>query len=110
VYRDEKAKVISKHSTNTEFFVSFYTPETKHDDLNSTKSSWKIYLDVNGQRYEGTATKIKTLFLDLEVMYPKHTRWATPYSVTFPISTPTTEGKSLILTITGPLATTQLAF
>lgn len=107
-YKDEKSKLIVKHSGSTEFFVSFYTPERKHDDLSSRKTSWKIYLDLNGQRYEGQVTKIKALQLDLEALYPHHNRWSTPYLVVFPVSTPATDGKPLTLTVTGPLATAQL--
>lgn len=109
-YKDEKSKLIVKHSGSTEFFLSFYTPERKHDDLSSRKTSWKIYLDLNGQRYEGQITKIKSLQLDLEALYPHHNRWSTPYLVVFPISTPATDGQPLTLTITGPLATAQLAW
>lgn len=109
-YKEEKAKMIGKHSESTEFFLSFYTPERKHDDLAFNKTSWKVYLDVGGQRYEGKVTKIKSLFLDLEATYPHHNRWSTPYSVVFPVSTPATDGKPITLTLTGPLATTQLVY
>lgn len=109
-YKDEKAKVIGKHSSSTEFFVSFYTPERKHDDLAFSKTSWKVYLDVGGQRYEGKVTKIKGLTLDIEALYPHHNRWSSPYMVEFPVSTPSTDGKPVTLTLTGPLATTQLNF
>jgi len=109
-YNEEKSKLIMTHSTTTEFFMSFYTPERKHDDLSQKKTSWKIYLEVNGQRYEGKATKVKSLYLDLEALYPHHNRWSTPYLVSFPVSTPSTEGKKMTLTVTGPLATSQLQF
>ena len=109
-YKEEKAKAIAKHSDSTEFFMSFYTPERKHDDLNTNRTSWKVYLEVSGQRYEGKITKIKQLYLDLETLYPHHNRWSTPYSVTFPVSTPATDGKPAKITVTGPLATTQLVY
>jgi hypothetical protein len=67
-------------------------------------------LEVSGQRYEGKVTKLKSLYLDLEAIYPHHNRWSTPYSVSFPVSTPATDGKPMVLTVTGPLATTQLSF
>lgn len=109
-YKEEKAKIIAKHSDGTEFFISFYTPEKKHDDLAYSKTSWKVYLDVGGQRYEGKVTKIKSLHLDLEAIYPHHNRWSTAYTVMFPVSTPATDGKPVTLTVTGPLATTQLSY
>ncbi len=110
VYQDEKSKMISSHSTQIEFFLSFFVPEKKHDNLNIKKTTWKIYLDVNGQRYEGTAVRSKSLFLDLEAIYPHHNRWSTAYILTFPVSTASTEGKTLTVTVTGPIASTQVKF
>ena len=110
VYQDEKSKMISSHSTQTEFFLSFFVPEKKHDNLNIKKTTWKVYLDVNGQRYEGAVVKNKSLFLDLEAIYPHHNRWSTAYTLTFPVSTASTEGKNLTITVTGPVASTQVKF
>ncbi|MES2801566.1 MAG: hypothetical protein V4654_03660 [Bdellovibrionota bacterium] len=109
-YKEEKAKIIAKHSDGTEVFMSFFTPERKHDDLSSKRTTWKVYLEVSGQRYEGKITKIKALQLDLESIYPHHNRWSSPYSVVFPVSTPSTDGKPVTITVTGPLATTQLVY
>lgn len=109
-YKEEKTKIIAKHSDSTEFFMSFYTPERRHDDLSTNRTSWKVYLEVSGQRYEGKITKLKSLFLDLEALYPHHNRWSSPYSLTFPVSTAATDGKPVVITVTGPLATTQLVY
>lgn len=110
IYQQEKSKMISNHSTQTEFFLSFFVPEKKHDNLNIKKTTWKVYLDVNGQRYEGTVVRNKSLFLDLQAIYPHHNRWSTAYTLTFPVSTASTEGKNLTVTITGPIASTQVKF
>lgn len=109
-HQTEKAKMISQGTEKTEFFVSFYTPERKHNDLSSNKSMWKIYLDINGQRYEGTAKKIKSQHIEIETMYPSHNRWSNPYTVTFPIAAAIADGKPAVMTITGTLASTQLKF
>lgn len=109
-YKEEKAKLIAKHSDGTEIFMSFFTPERKHDDLHTNRTTWKVYLEVSGQRYEGKVTKIKGLQLDIEALYPHHNRWSSPYSVVFPVSTPATDGKPVTIIVTGPLATTQLAY
>lgn len=109
-HQTEKAKMISQGTEKTEFFVSFYTPERKHNDLSSNKSMWKIYLDINGQRYEGTAKKMKSQLTEIETMYPSHNRWSNPYSVTFPIAAAIADGKPAVMTITGTLASTQLKF
>ncbi len=109
-FKEEKTKAISRHATTTEFFISFYTPERKHNDLSKTKTVWKIFLDVGGQRYEGKATKVKYLFSEIQVMYPYHNRWSTPYTVTFPVATSLVENKPATLTFTGMISTSQLKF
>jgi hypothetical protein len=109
-HQTEKSKMISKGTEKTDFFVSFYTPERKHNDLSSNKSIWKIYLDVNGQRYEGSAVKIKSQLSEIETMYPGHNRWSTPYTVSFPVAAAIADGKPSVLTFTGTLTSTQIKF
>jgi hypothetical protein len=109
-YQTERSKLISQGTEKTEFFVSFYTPERKHTDLSSNKSIWKIYLDINGQRYEGKATKIKTQLTEVQTMFPAHNRWSTPYTVTFPVATAISDGKPAVLTFTGTVTAAQLKF
>jgi hypothetical protein len=109
-YQTEKAKLISQGAEKTNFFISFYTPERKHDDLSSSKSIWKIYLDINGQRYEGKAVKMKSQLTEVETMYPAHNRWSTPYTVTFPVAAAIADGKPAVITFTGTLTSAQLKF
>ena len=71
---------------------------------------WKIFLDVDGQRYEGKATKNKATLSEVQVMYPYHNRWSVPYIVTFPVATATVENKPATLTFTGAVSTSQLKF
>lgn len=109
-YREERNKAIMKHSSSTEFFVSFYTPERKHADLASSKGLWQIFLDVNGQRYEGKAVKVKQLLSEIQASYPQHNRWSVPYIVSFPVATAITEKKPATLTFTGAVSSAQLQF
>ena len=109
-YKEERFRLVTKHTDRTEFFVSFYTPERKHADLANTKNLWKIYLDVNGQRYEGKAVKMKQLLSEIQALYPHHNRWSTPFTVSFPVSTALTENKSALITLTGAIGSAQLKF
>lgn len=109
-YRDERSKRVGKNAEATEFFVSFYAPERKHTDLSSGKTIWKIFLDVNGQRYEGKATKIKSLLSEVQALYPYHNRWSVPYSISFPIATSLVEGKPAKLIFTGAVGSAELNF
>jgi hypothetical protein len=109
-YKEEKTKAISKHTESTEFFVSFYTPERRHNDLAQNKTLWKIFLDVNGQRYEGKATKVKLLLTEIQALYPYHNRWSTPYVLSFPVATSLVENRNAVLTLTGAVGSPQIQF
>ncbi|AGH96196.1 hypothetical protein [Pseudobdellovibrio exovorus] len=109
-YKDEREKRINENAESTRFFVSFFTPEKKYSDLARLKSLWKVFLEVNGQRYEGKAVRVKQSLSEIQVMYPFHNRWSTPYIITFPIATALVENKAATLTFTGAYASTQLHF
>lgn len=109
-YKEEKSKAVSHHASSTEFFISFYTPERKHDNLSSNKSMWKIFLEIDGKRFEGKATKVKLQLPEIQSLYPYHNRWSTAYILNFPISTGLSENRKAILTMTGPIGVAQLEF
>lgn len=108
-YREEREKKVTFNASNTQFFVSLYTPERRHADLGA-KDLWKIYLEVNGQRYEGKASKIRWLLTEIQALYPYHNRWSTPYFITFPVATSLVEGKPAKLIVTGAVSTAEVKF
>ena len=110
IFQEEKIKAMTELATKTIFFLSFYTPERNHNNLTALKPIWKIYLDVAGQRYEGKATKVKTMLADLESLYPHHNRFSTPYKIEFSVPTAKTETQAEVLTITGPNASVILNY
>lgn len=107
---EERAKMLEVANNQTQMFLSLYTPERKHDDLHKNKTLWKIFLDSQGRRYEGKAVKIKLLTNEIQAMYPDHTRFATPYLVTFPVSTKSIDGQPVKLTLTGTVSSVSLDF
>lgn len=109
-YKEERFKVVNRHTDKTEFFVSFFTPEKKSADLANSKNLWKIYLDVNGQRYEGKATKVKQMLTEVQAVYPSHNRWSYPFIVTFPVATALVENKPAVVTFTGAVGSAQVTF
>jgi len=109
-FTTEKVKSDEQLAKETEIFVSFYTPERKHDDLNKNQTLWKIFLDSNGRRFEGKAKKIKLLTEEIRGLYPYHTRFATPYSITFPVAVTSIETAPAKLVITGPVGSASLEF
>ena len=107
-YSTEKAKVESDLSKQSTVFLSFFTPERKNDDLNKSKTLWRIFLDTNGKRYEGKIEKIKTVFAEVKTLYPAHNRWSTAYRVTFPVPISAIEKSATNkFTITGPVTSTS---
>jgi hypothetical protein len=109
-YSAEKSKVDSNLSKHTEIFLSFYTPERKNDDLNKTKTKWKVFLDANGRRYDGKIERIKAEYAEIISLYPHHNRWSTPYRVTFPVPTSAIENGLSKLTLTGPVGSASIEF
>lgn len=95
--RDELMK------NETEFFLSFYTPDKKNDDLHKNNTQWRVYLDADGRRWEAKVTKIKLQLAEVQGLYPYHNRFSTAYSLTFPVSVGTLSLKPVKLVVTGPV-------
>ncbi len=109
-FNSEAQKMNSDLDKSTQIFISFYTPERKHDDLHKNQTLWKIFLDADGRRWEGKATKIKLLTNEVQGLYPDHTRFATPYMLTFPVSTKLIDSKPVRLILTGTVTSATVEF
>lgn len=109
-FQKQKTELMNTTLNKSQFFLSFYTPDRKYDNLSTKTSSWKVFIEVDGARYEGTATKIKMLQSDIEMIYPTHTRWATAYQLEFPVSLSMIENKPVALTITGSEGNATIKF
>lgn len=107
---EEKQTVEARLSKETDVFMGFFTPERKNDDLYKTTTIWKIFLDVDGRRYEGVAKKIRPQFAELVNLYPYYSRFYTPYVVTFPVPLRSIDGKEVRMTITGVIASAEFTF
>lgn len=107
-YKEEKAKNEARVNKEAEFFLAFYTPERKSDDLNKPNTQWRIFLDVAGRRFEGKVSKIKIAFPELVSLYPSFNRFYTPYSVVFNIPMKTIEDQPMKMTITGSVGSAVL--
>lgn len=104
----ERNLLMQDAAKQTSVFVSLYTPDRKHDDLHKNKTLWKIFLDVQGKRFEGRAEKLKLLPNEIQALYPDHTRFATPYMVRFPVSANEIEGQPVKFTVTGTVSSATL--
>lgn len=106
----ERERSTQEASAETVIFLSFFTPERRNDNLADTKSIWRALLDVGGRRYEAKVKKDRRLVVELQSLFPYHTRWNSPYILTFPVSTMAIESQVVQLTITGPLGTQTVNF
>ncbi|KYG66014.1 hypothetical protein AZI86_02795 [Bdellovibrio bacteriovorus] len=109
-FAEEKAKFETRLNRESEIFLSFYTPDRKNDDLFKKNTIWKIFLDVEGKRYEGRATKLKLQLVEIEGLYPYHNRFYTPYSIIFPVPMRSIEDKPIKLTVTGAVGAGVMEF
>jgi hypothetical protein len=109
-YANEKSKNETNLSKRSEFFLSFYTPERKNDDLNKPKTNWRIFLDAGGKRYQASIEKIKAQPIELMTLYPQHNRWSTPYRLIFAVPSSVIENGPSKLTITGPVGSASVDF
>ena len=106
----EREKATQENSAEAAVFISFSTPERRNDNLADKKSIWRIFLDVGGRRYVGQAKKDRRLIAELQALFPFHTRWNTPYLLSFPVGMSAIENQTMKLTVTGPLGSRVLEF
>ena len=97
-------------SKQAEFFLSIYVTETKYDDLAKKNTKWKIFLDVDGKRYEAKAIKVKNQLVDIQSLYPFHNKFTSAYRLLFPVPTETVETHSSKLTLTGPVTSLAIDY
>jgi hypothetical protein len=109
-YNSARHETQDKLEKQTDIFLSFYTPEKKHDDLHKFDSVWKVFLDVNGKRFTPKINKMKNQTVEIAALYTYHTRFSTPYMLTFPVSTKQIENQPSKLILTGPAGSAQLEF
>jgi hypothetical protein len=106
----EREKHTSEASRETKIFLSFFTPENENDNLETTNSIWKVFLITEGSKIEGKVIRTGGLMADLQKKYPEHTRFNTPYQVTFPIPMTQVQQTTSRFVITGHLGTSEVAF
>lgn len=108
--REEREKMFQEMSQNTKVFLAFYSPENDYDDLDKPKSIWKIYLEFEGERYEGKVKKANEKFVELKELFPYMERFHSPYYVSFNIPMTAIESKKLKVILTSSLGNGEFPF
>jgi hypothetical protein len=84
---EEKEKDIQERAAQTKFFLSFFTPEKEHNQLDFGNSIWTISLEVKGVIYKGKAKKDSAKQSQLGLLFPTHSRFHKAYELVFDIPT-----------------------
>jgi hypothetical protein len=109
-FNTEREKLVQESNVVAKFFMRFYSPEHDYDDLHKGKTIWKLYLDFNGQRFEGKVRKLTDKFVELQTIYPHFDRFSTPYEITFNVPMATIENGPSKVTLTSSLGTAEFSF
>lgn len=108
--REEREKSFQEMSAYSKVFLSFFSPNNEVDDLHRPDSIWKIYLEYNGQRYEGKIKKDTSKRAELQQLYTHMDRFHTPYIVSFEVPMSSVEQTNSKLVITSSLGTASFEF
>lgn len=106
----EFEKTNQSASSQLQFFISFFTPDPNHNDIGNSSKLWKVFLDVNGQRYAASVEKASGKLTELQNLYPFHNQFSTGYVATVLGPRSLIDNGPFSLTITGPVATQELKY
>lgn len=109
-YLQEKQNDLKLRSTEAQFFVQFFTPDIIYDDLNKPKTIWRLYLEWNGQRFEGQVKRISAKPIELQSLYPGFDRFSTPYMVTFQVPMNAVEQSNSRVLLTSSIGQAEFVF
>ncbi len=106
----EREKMFQENSTVSKFVLVMFVPDHKLVDLHKDNSIWKLYLETNGQRYDGSVKKIQGPLEQVHSVYPSANRFSTTYEVTFNVPLAISETHDSTVIITSTLGTSELTF
>lgn len=109
-FQMEREKVLQDNSAYSKFFLRFFSPEHDYDDLHKGKTIWRVYLELNGQRFEGKVRKLTEKYVELQTIYPHLDRFSTPYEISFNVPMVTVEKADAKVTLTSSLGSAQYTF
>lgn len=101
--RQERDNAFRDMSGYSKIYLNYFSAVNDYNDLNKANSIWRIYLESNGQRYEGKAEKDKSKLSERAQLYSHVDRFRTPYVITFPIPMTSVEKYGAVLTMTSSL-------
>ncbi len=106
----EREKTYQKMSTETHFFVSYFSPQKGLTRLDRGDSLWKLYLDVNGRRVKAQIIKYPSIKQQTRALFPHHSRWSKGYLVKFRTPTNLSENHSAKLIMSSSAGSSVFTF
>ncbi len=106
----ERERSIQKRSTSTQFYLSLFTPKNQHNDLHKLASMWKVFLEVDGIRYQGKVERFPKNLEQIKNLFPHHSRFNRGYIVNFAIPLSQVENQKSVFILTSTLGTSTFKF
>jgi hypothetical protein len=85
-----------------QFFLSFYSPNSKRNKLDQKASDWKVILKTNSSEIEGVVKYEDNISDHTKIFYPNIEHWGKPYKVSFPVPTSQLETSPFEVVLMGP--------
>lgn len=108
--RQSREKMFQEMSTESSVTLSFFSPDKGHNDLDKGNSIWKVYLENQGKRYVGKIKKDKNKYVQLQTLFPHHTRFSTAYEVIFPVPMTSIENHPTSIVLSSSVGTSRFEF
>lgn len=86
-----REKAFRHMSTETHFFVSYYSPEKSLRHLDRGDALWKIYLERDGRRFEAKISRYPGVKFNTQDLFSFHSRWSQGYLLRFNVPTSAVE-------------------
>lgn len=107
---DEMSKVTNSLRGESTVFLSFYSPENKVNNLDSPSTIWRVFLDVNNKRYQGTISTYVGFANEAQLFYPYHSIFSKAYLVRFAVPMANIQDYPMTLTVTGTIGSDTIKF
>lgn len=108
--QQERDRTFQEASATSKVFIRYYTPVNDYDDLHLPKSIWKIYLEVDGKRYDAQISKSKEKLIELMNLYPDYDRFSTGYEAEFKIPTSALSGHTVKMIMSSSFGKAEFSF
>lgn len=105
-----REKAFRQMSTETHFFVSYFSPERSLRHLDRGDALWKVYLERDGRRFEANISKYPGIKYDIQSLFGYHSRWSRGYLLKFKIPTSTAESSEVKLIFSSSAGKAEFVF